>query len=315
MRFIGETLAVRTCNGPIFGLDVSHWSTDCDGCKPNTDCSNCPRCVIDWSKAAQQQIKYVYAKATQGTGDGDDVSFERYWTDLEQYHQAGRIYRGAYHWLSSDPSQSGADQARHFMSVVKVADKQLPPVVDFEEDWVYRSKEYSDAHPEFCKGKKNSDGEIVAYVCDGWAELKTSEIITKLRDWLSAVAGGSPRQPIIYTRSNYWRDMLGDAGFDLIKPYAAWLAQYPKDSPHWHDAHATNSWRMPDLPKNASYPPGKSGDPYPAGHFWQFVQTAQMRTPVATCSGTPYPDHNIDVNWYPSGEADFKRAFGLGGSP
>ena len=63
------------------------------------------------------------------------------------------------------------------------------------------------------------------YVCDGWAELKTPEIIVKHKDWLSTVAVTSPRRPIIYTRSNYWRDMLGEAGFDLIKPYAIWLAQ------------------------------------------------------------------------------------------
>ena len=53
--------------------------------------------------------------------------------------------------------------------------------------------------------------------------MKTSEIIVKLKDWLSTVAVGSPRRPIIYTRSNYWRDMLGEADFDLIKPYAIWL--------------------------------------------------------------------------------------------
>jgi len=53
-------------------------------------------------------------------------------------------------------------------------------------------------------------------VCDGWAELKTSEIIVKLKDWLSTVAVASPRRPIIYTRSNYWRDMLGEA-LSLLK--------------------------------------------------------------------------------------------------
>jgi hypothetical protein len=118
---------------------------------------------------------------------------------------------------------------------------------------------------------------IVGYVCDGWAELKTSEIIVKLKDWLSTVAVTSPRRPIIYTRSNYWRDMLGEAGFDLIKPYAIWLAQHPKDSSRWHDAHTANPWRMPNLPKSASYPLGKFSDSYAASHFWQFVQTSQMK--------------------------------------
>lgn len=136
---------------------------------------------------------------------------------------------------------------------------------------------YSDTHPKFRNATTNSGGAIVGYVCDGWAELKTSEIIVKLKDWLSTVAVASPRRPIIYTRSNYWRDMLGEAGFDLIKPYAIWLAQYPKDSSRWHDAHAANPWRMPDLPKSASYPLGKFSDSYAAGHFWQFVQTAQMK--------------------------------------
>ncbi|MBB4363181.1 GH25 family lysozyme M1 (1,4-beta-N-acetylmuramidase) [Bradyrhizobium sp. CIR18] len=288
----------------VYGADVSHHNTDCAG-------PNCKRCEIDWSKMNDHGVKFVYMKATTGVGAvKPDVSFPIYWKALANFHAKGQIYRGSYHWLTSDPGHDGLKQAKHFLSVVNPKDAQLAPVVDFEEDPVSRDRDYYEAHPQTCRVKKSSAGDVY-YVCDGWVDVSKSERLQRLKDWLETVAKATSMVPVIYTRTGYWRDMLGADGESLIKQYSAWLAQYPVEPRKWHDAHPANGWRMPNLPKDAAYPPGKTGDKYPSRHFWQFTERGRFKTPVITCNGTPADKRSMDMNWYPSSEADFKQAFGL----
>jgi GH25 family lysozyme M1 (1,4-beta-N-acetylmuramidase) len=288
--------------GGMFGVDVSHWDTDCD---------HCNRCVIDWKKVLQQQVHFAYVKATTGVTHGPDPAFAAYWSGLLLFHQAGTIYRGAFHWLTSDPSESGIEQAKHFLQLVRADDKQLPPAVDVEEDPVYRTKEYAASHPNSCRASSRAGGTV--YICDGWVDVPQDQMFSKIKDWLNTIGTASHRKPIIYTRSNYWADMLGKAGAgaELVAGYSVWLAQYPTDSLHWHDAHSSNSWRMPDLPENASYPPHTPAGKYSAGHFWQFSETGRAKDPVVSCSGVPEPDRNIDLDWFPSSAADFEKALGV----
>jgi len=289
----------------LFGADISHHVTD-------RASSSEPRCTIDWNKAAAQGIQFVYMKAAEGTGAivKDDASFPIHWKELEKPHSEGTIYRGAYHWLSSRPNQSGADQAKHFLSVVSMKGAQLPPAVDFEEDPVARTAEYKTQYPDRCTNTKITlqSGET-GFVCDGWTEVSQDERMRRLRDWLDAVSKASQLNPIIYTRTNYWRDMLGPDRKDLMALYSAWIAQYPDPPVAWHEAHKTLPWAMPNAPEGSTYPPASQGGAYTSRTTWQFTEAGKYADQIIFCDGKPKLTGGTDMNWYPSTLADFRKAF------
>ena len=49
----------------IFGIDVSHHNDENCRCEPGQICSDCK---IDWSRAQNQKISFVYVKASQEIG-------------------------------------------------------------------------------------------------------------------------------------------------------------------------------------------------------------------------------------------------------
>ena len=89
------------------GIDVSHYQGD-----------------IDWDKLSQEQLHFIFIKATQGLYFVDPT--------FEENTQGARVsglLHGAYHFF--EPSKSAIAQAEFFLKVTGVQ-HQLPPVLDIE---------------------------------------------------------------------------------------------------------------------------------------------------------------------------------------
>ncbi len=80
---------------------------------------------IEWERIDQNQVNFVFMKATEGE-TFTDKSFRSNWEAAEE---AGFL-RGAYHFYREE--SSGKDQAEHFIDVVPREAYALPPVVDVE---------------------------------------------------------------------------------------------------------------------------------------------------------------------------------------
>ena len=98
----------------IHGIDVSRYQR-----------------YISWPAVSSMEVLgiklgFCFIKATRGTGHVDP-QFSRNW---KKSKQSGMV-RGAYHFFT--PTQSGVEQARHFLRTVQFAPGDLPPVLDLEE--------------------------------------------------------------------------------------------------------------------------------------------------------------------------------------
>jgi GH25 family lysozyme M1 (1,4-beta-N-acetylmuramidase) len=289
--------------GGVYGIDISHHVTDCNGTE---HCS----CEVDWDLVYRHNARFVYLKATTGR-DTPDQTFPTNWGNLKALHERGQIYRGAYHWLSSNPGSSAKEQAEYFLSVVKPTDPQLPPALDFEADIVGRSVEYYQAHQNDSVCSKHTyerKGKLY-HLCDGWADIAPADKIQKIKTWLATVANATHRRPFVYTRKDTW-DALGAGATDIMKSYPVWIARWPKPPFHWHDQKYRSSWHMPPLPVGAAYPPPNKGGAYRSSNFWQFTEAGVFeKSPVRCKAGTA--KDGVDMDWYPSGENDFRREFGV----
>jgi lysozyme len=105
----------------IFGIDISHWEG-----------TNFP-----FDDVKGQSVSFVYTKATQGTNFADPT-FDHNWKTLGGLAADKKVPRGAFHFLSSDPSMTGKAQADRFVDYVnlhgKFLDGDLRPALDLEWD-------------------------------------------------------------------------------------------------------------------------------------------------------------------------------------
>ncbi len=92
----------------IIGVDISHYQGD-----------------VDMDKLIGQGVKFVYAKATEGSGSVDEC-FEK---NRENGLKSG-MTMGFYHFFSFD--SPGKDQAENFIKTVGAEPGLLIPVVDVE---------------------------------------------------------------------------------------------------------------------------------------------------------------------------------------
>lgn len=159
------------------GHDVSGWQGD-----------------VDWQAAARAGAKFVYIKATEGTGFVSDRFTQQYTGS----HAAGLI-RGAYHFARPDVS-GGAAQARFFVDNGGgwTADgRTLPGALDVEYN----------PYGDDCYGKSPPD--MIAWITDF---SRTYEARTG-------------RAPVIYTSTSWWEKCTGNSpAFGRTNPL--WLARY-----------------------------------------------------------------------------------------
>jgi lysozyme len=154
----------------IFGVDISHY----EPAFPLTDLK-------------RQNVAFVYAKASQGARSRDKT-FGANWKTLGTLPDGAKIPRGAYHFLSSDPTMSGKDQADNFVDYVNSVggfqSGDLPPAMDLE--W--------DKTCEKCP--------------DRWqTNHRTAEqIVSTSLDFLTRVKERTGRTPMIYTNKSFLKD-------------------------------------------------------------------------------------------------------------
>ena len=93
---------------PVQDIDISHYQE-----------------VIDLEKVSQENIDFVFMKATEGH-DYIDPNFEYNWEETDRLG----IKRGAYHFFSM--RSSGTDQGEKIIEVVPYDENSMPPVIDIE---------------------------------------------------------------------------------------------------------------------------------------------------------------------------------------
>lgn len=153
--------------------------------------------AVDWPGAWQAGGRFVYVKATEGTGYINPQFAQQY----DGSYQVGMV-RGAYHFARPDVS-SGADQANYFVDHGggwTPDGKTLPGAVDAEYN------PYGDT----CYGKDPA-------ALSAW-----------FADFSNTYRARTGRFPTIYTSTTWWnRCTGGNAGFGANP---LWLARY-SDAP------------------------------------------------------------------------------------
>ncbi|WOO36039.1 GH25 family lysozyme [Anaerocolumna sp. AGMB13020] len=95
-------------NYPVRGVDVSNYQGE-----------------INWDKLADQNIDFVFIKATEGSKYKD----KQFYVNWDGASRTKLIF-GAYHFFSFD--SSGITQAENYIDSVPLTKGMLPPVVDIE---------------------------------------------------------------------------------------------------------------------------------------------------------------------------------------
>jgi len=153
--------------------------------------------VVDWPAAVGAGAKFVYIKATEGTG----FQNPRFPQQYDGAHTGGLI-RGSYHFALPDVS-SGADQADYFIDhggAWRGDGTTLPGALDIEYN----------PYGDVCYGKSPAD--MTAWITDF-----TRTYLARAR-----------RSALIYTSTNWWKQCTGNSGaFGDTDPL--WLARYGPD--------------------------------------------------------------------------------------
>jgi lysozyme len=157
--------------GEIFGIDISHWEGS----------------SFPFDLVKRQSVSFVYTKATQGT-DFADPTFDHNWKTLGGLSDDKKIPRGAFHFLSSDPSMSGKAQADSFVDYVtghgKFLDGDLRPALDLEWDVTCKT----------CQDRWQTNHRTPA------------EIIKTTVDFVNEVNTRTGRKTLLYTNKSFLTD-------------------------------------------------------------------------------------------------------------
>lgn len=137
----------------LLGADVSHWNS------------------VDWPAWAGNGYRFVYIKATEGTGWVDDK-----WMAHQSAAELSEFYTGPYHYFRVQ--FDGMAQARHLFNTVSVRQWDMPPAIDVE--------------------RTNNTGFSQAVFAQ---RLKTCLEETEL------LFG---RKPVIYTSRSMWNELVGN---------------------------------------------------------------------------------------------------------
>lgn len=152
---------------------------------------------IDMKKLSEQNVSFVYIKATEGSSYQDACFLENW----ENSHDRG-LPAGAYHFFSFD--SSGEAQARNFIDTVGELRGDLIPVVDFE---YYGDKE---------NNRPDKD-----------------KVLRELHDFLHILEKEYGVKPMIYTLKNIYSVYLDGE----VDGYPLWVRNvfYPASFDGWGD--------------------------------------------------------------------------------
>ena len=159
----------------IHGIDISHYQGEIDWEE-----------LRDKGKIKDSPIRFIMIKATEGSTQIDPM----FKSNFHQSREHG-FTRGAYHFWSN--KSSGREQAEHFIRNVKLAEGDLPPVLDVENKPKAQTKE---------------------------------EFQESVLTWLRLVEQRYKVKPIIYTYYKFKMEYLEDSVFN---EYPYWIAHYYVD--------------------------------------------------------------------------------------
>ncbi|SES26946.1 lysozyme [Actinokineospora terrae] len=176
---------------------------------------------VDWNYWWSQGKRFVYVKATEGTGYKNPFFTQQYTGS----YTVGMI-RGAYHFALPDRS-TGAAQATYFATNGggwSRDGKTLPGVVDLEYN----------PYGATCYGKTQA-------AMASW-----------IRDFTTTYRTRTGRDAVIYTSTSWWSQCVGSASFATANPL--WVARYsstvgtlPYNWPYW------TFWQYTSSPLDQNY--------------------------------------------------------------
>ncbi|NLN97753.1 MAG: glycoside hydrolase family 25 [Eubacteriaceae bacterium] len=183
------TMMFRKDLGYVKGVDLSAYQGD-----------------VDFQQLEEQNIHFVYIKATEGT-HMEDIRFLDNWENVKKTSMA----YGAYHFM--DFEVGGRVQADYYIDRVPRSEKALPPVIDIE---LYG--EYLEKPMEAKKVKKN-----------------IKEMIERLTSYYE-------KSPIIYTNYQTYDLYLKND----FKDSRIWIADYNSQEPGLSGGHKWVFWQYTD---------------------------------------------------------------------
>jgi lysozyme len=171
-------------SGTFLGIDVSAHNHD-------------GGVAIDWKSARAAGVRFVFVKATEGSGRASAAStnswFKKDWSGAK----AAGIARGAYHFARPRyPMTTAASDARAFVAVLKAqgGTGELAPALDVEVT-----------------------GGLSPAALSSWID-----------GWLREATRLLGRRPAIYSGRGFWTSYLGDT--TKFKSYPLWMANHTKAS-------------------------------------------------------------------------------------
>jgi lysozyme len=150
---------------------------------------------INWEKALKTKldnkpVSFAIVKATEGINH-TDVKFRQNWSALEK----AKISKGAYHFFR--PTRSPEEQAKNYISNVRLKKGDLPPLIDVEVT-------------------DNVDNKILR---------------ERLKKFMQILENHYKVKPIIYTMPGFFNGHLKS---DFSK-YQYWIAHYKTDKPRFNE--------------------------------------------------------------------------------
>lgn len=178
---------------PTLGIDVSHFNGE-----------------IDWAAVARSNVRFAYAKATEGISVVD-ARFEANWAGLG----ATSLLRGAYHFAR--PSRDPLQQAAHFASVVaRKGLRELPPALDLETDNGLAAAEVVSWTLAFVAEAEQLFGrKLVIYTGGLWRRDMGDPLVPELSSrllWTARYGAHEPVIPRTWARWDFWQFTDGESG-------------------------------------------------------------------------------------------------------
>ena len=171
-------------SGTFLGIDVSAHNHD-------------GGVAIKWKTVRSQGVRFVFVKATEGSGRASAASTNSWFKKDWDGAKAAGIARGAYHFARPRyPLSTAASDARAFVAVLKASGGtgELTPALDVEVT-----------------------GGLSAKALSSWVD-----------SWLKEATRLLGRRPAIYSGRGFWTSYLGDT--TKFKSYPLWMANHTKAS-------------------------------------------------------------------------------------
>jgi lysozyme len=222
----------------LLGIDVSHYQG-----------------AVDWFAVARGEVKFAFAKATDGN-TLVDPTFQQNWPRIQE---AG-LFRGAYHY--AHPAHDPEAQAALFASVVgPLGFRDLPPVLDLEEDEKLPPADVLDWARAFISKAEQLFRRTVMVYTGGFWRFKLNNpndpFFGARPLWLAAY-GPNPVIPASWSKYTFWQYSEGKSNQPKKIPGVPPCDQDQFDGTEDDLTLLCKDGVLPDTPSPAG-PPGSGG--------------------------------------------------------